>query len=539
MSERNLPQPRSLGDHVVPEERATLIREHVAMLSETALAVSDTLALGADVSDFYRILDSAPADRGPDGAVSASLKPIDAASAAGMAAAIRSGASTSVAATEASLERLAAAQERCNAVVAMDRDAALADAKRADAAVAAGKTLGPLHGVPLAHKDMLDRTGLIASWGGNIRADKPATEDATVLARLKSAGALQVAALHLTEFAYGPIGHNYVLGHARNPWNPAHVTGGSSSGTACSIAMGAIPAGIGSDTAGSLRLPASACGIVSLKPTWSLVSPAGAMPLSPSLDAVGPMARDVRDLALMLGLMAGHDVRFGLSARREAPDYVGLADKSPAGLRIGIDEALIGEAHESVQVRLYDALAALEAAGCKRVPIRIDNWRALDHLAQLIQLTEAASAHAPFLRHRREDYGPQVRTRVEYGHFVSGVDYMTAARARGVMLQKILDEVYSVADVVMLPNFAVPIPTIAELDVGGGPKLMAALANVMRYSRPLNYLGLPALTLNYRHRDGDIPNGFQLMGRPFSEGSLLAIGRAYQEHVPVLLAPTH
>ena len=214
-------------------------------------------------------------------------------SAGELASAIRDGKISSIEATEAALARLRRAHERCNAVVAFEDEDALAAAKAADAAIAAGEDLPPLHGVPLAHKDMFDRTGRIASWGGNIRADQPARDDATVIARLKAAGALQIAALHLTEFAYGPIGHNYILGHARNPWNPDHVSGGSSSGTAMSVATGAIPAGLGSDTAGSLRLPASACGITSIKPTWSLVSPAGAMALTPSLDAVGPIARDV------------------------------------------------------------------------------------------------------------------------------------------------------------------------------------------------------------------------------------------------------
>jgi aspartyl-tRNA(Asn)/glutamyl-tRNA(Gln) amidotransferase subunit A len=458
-------------------------------------------------------------------------------SALDIAAAIRSRKMSSVEATMAALDRLERAHEKCNAVVSFEREEALAAAEAADTCLSRGEPTGPLHGVPLAHKDMFDRAGKIASWGGNIRAAEPATQDATVLARLKTGGALQIAALHLTEFAYGPIGHNYVLGHARNPWNQAHVSGGSSSGTAMSIATGAIPAGLGSDTAGSLRLPASACGITSLKPTSTLVSPAGAMPLSPSLDAVGPMARDVRDLAVMLGLIAGHDPRYGGSTRRTVPGYAALAERPVKGVRIGIDEALVANSDASVQQRLADAAAALEAEGATRVAIEIDNWRTLDHLAQIVQITEAASGHAPFLRHRLDDYGPQVRTRVEYGHFVSGVDYVTAARARGQMLQRMLDQVYARCDVVMLPNFAGPIPTIAELDVGGGPQLMAALAKVMMFSRPLNYLGLPALTLPYPHVDGEIPNGFQLMGRPFSEGRLLSIGRAYQEQVPVRLAP--
>ncbi|HUS96397.1 MAG TPA: amidase, partial [Hyphomicrobiaceae bacterium] len=377
-------------------------------------------------------------------------------SATAIAAAIRAKKISSVEATTIALDRIEKAHVRCNSLVSLDREEALAAARDADAALGRGEPLGPLHGVPLAHKDMFDRTGKIASWGGNIRAAEPASEDATVLARLKAAGALHVAALHLTEFAYGPIGHNYVLGHGRNPWNPAHVSGGSSSGTAMSVATGAIPAGLGSDTAGSLRLPASACGVTSLKPTWTRISRAGAMPLSPSLDAIGPIARDVRDLALMMALMAGHDPRDGFSSRREVPDYAKLIDAPVKGLRIGIDETLIGEADASVQARIGEAMSALETAGCVKVAVRISNWQVLDHLAQLVQLTEAASGHAPFLRNRLDDYGPQVRTRVEYGHFVPGVDYMTAARARGVMLQKMLDEVYAGCDVVMLPNFAGP-----------------------------------------------------------------------------------
>ena len=458
-------------------------------------------------------------------------------SAGELAAAIRDKKISSVEATRAALARLRLAHERCNAVVAFEDDEALAAAEKADAAVAAGQDTGPLGGVPLAHKDMFNREGKIPGWGGNIRPDKPATEDATVIARLKAAGALQIAALHLTEFAYGPIGHNYILGHARNPWNPAHVSGGSSSGTAMSIATGAIAAGLGSDTAGSLRLPASACGITSLKPTWSLVSPAGAMPLSPSLDAVGPMARDVRDLALLMNAIAGHDPRFGLSTRRQQPDYSTAAEQPVKGLRIGIDEQLVAEADGSVQKRMADALAVLVEAGCEKVDIAIDNWSTLDHLAQLVQLPEAASLHAAFLRNRVDDYGPQVRTRVEYGHFVSAHDFQTALRARGTLLQKLLDQAYSRCDIVMLPNFAGPIPTIAELDVGGGPQLMAALAKVMKYSRPLNYLGLPALTLPYPKVSDALPNGFQLMGRPFSELRLLTAGIAYQRQVPAEIAP--
>ena len=457
-------------------------------------------------------------------------------SAADLAKAIRGRKISSTEVTRAALERLQPVHEKCNAVVSFEPDEALAAAKAADAALAKGAATGPLHGVPLAHKDMFDRAGKIPSWGAKIRRERPCPSDATVLARLKSAGSVQIAALHLTEFAFGPTGHNYVLGHARNPWDATRITGGSSSGSAICVAAGVVPAALGSDTAGSLRLPAAACNVTSIKPTWTRVSRAGAMPLAPSLDAVGPIARDVRDLALLLHTIAGHDPLDASSSRRPVPDYPTLLDKPVEGLRIGIDEMLIADAHPEVQRRFETAFKVLAKAGCRRVSVRFSDWTMLDHLTQLLQLPEVASAHGAYLRKRGADYGPQVRARVEFGHFVSGADHQTALRARGAILAKVLAETFGPCDVAMLPVFADPLPTIAELDVAGGPTLQSAMARVVRYTRPVNYLGLPALTLPYL-RDGYLPNGFQLIGRPFDEPRLLAMGYAYQREVPPEVAP--
>lgn len=443
---------------------------------------------------------------------------------------------SSVEATERAIDRLKPVHDACNAVVAFETEAALSAARKADAAVAKGGPLGPLHGVPLAHKDMFDRRGRIPSWGGRIHRDEPCTTDATVIQRLEAAGALQIAALHLTEFAFGPTGHNYVLGHAKNPWNRAHITGGSSSGSAISVATGVIPAALGSDTAGSLRLPAAACGIASLKPTWSRVSRAGAMPLSASIDCIGPLARDIRDIALLTSVIAGHDPRDGSSSRRAVPDLVAACGKPVAGMRIGIDETLLRDAHASVQKQVETALAVFEKAGCKRVAVRFSKWKLIDQLTQLVQLPEVASAHGRYIRKRPDDYGPQVRARIEFGHFISGADHQTAVRARGAILAETLAEAYKQADVALIPTFADPLPTIAELDVGGGPSLMAAIARVIHFTRPINYLGLPALTLPYPAFDNAIPNGFQLVGRPFSESRLMSLGGAYQQAVPPRVA---
>ncbi len=452
-------------------------------------------------------------------------------SARALAAAIRGKTVSSLEATRAAIGRLAAAHELTNCTLSLDAEEALAAAKACDATIAAGKPAGALAGVPLAHKDMFDRAGKIASWGARIRAEAPATQDATVIARYKAAGALQIAALHLTEFAFGPTGHNYVLGHARNPWDPTRITGGSSAGTAAAVAYGAIPAGLGSDTGGSLRLPAAACGVCSIKPTWGRVSRAGAMPLAPALDTVGIIARHMEDLALMLGLLAGADPRDPAASTLPVPDYLARLDDPIRGLRLGIDAAVVGSAHPDVQGMLQRVTKVLEKQGLVTAPCRFPDWQTLDHLVQLTQMPDCSAAHAAYLRSRPNDYGPQVRARLELGHFIGAVDHLTALRARGSYLRRTLEQTFKDIDIAILPIFADPLPTIAELDIGGGPTLQAAMARVVKYTRPINYLGLPTLALPVP-RAGGLPNGIQLVGRPYAEAQLLAVGRAYQREVP-------
>ena len=444
---------------------------------------------------------------------------------------VAAGAISSAALTEACLARAKAWQASRNCFIRIDGDAALEASRECDRELKRGHRRGPLHGVPLAHKDMFDRKGKVASWGARIRADTPATQDATAIARCQAADALQIAALHLTEFAFGPTGHNYVLGHARNPWDPTRITGGSSAGTAAAVAAGAIPAGLGSDTGGSLRLPAAACGVCSIKPTWGRVSRAGAMPLAPSLDTIGVIARHVEDLALLLGLLAGADARDPAATAVPVPNYLARLDDPIRGLRLGIDADVVEQAHPDVQRMLQQVAAVLEKQGLVRAVCRFPDWQTLDHLVQLVQMPECSAVHAAYLRVRPDDYGPQVRARLELGHFIPAVDHLTALRARGSYLQRTLEQTFKDIDIAILPIFADPIPTIAELDIAGGPTLQAAMGRVVKYTRPINYLGLPTLALPVP-RQGGLPNGVQLIGRPYSEAQLFAVGQAYQREVP-------
>lgn len=459
------------------------------------------------------------------------MKEFDQYSARALAKAIRKQKISSVEATKEAIARLQACHEVTNCLVSLEEDAALKAAKAIDAEIDKGKHKQPLDGVPLAHKDMFARKGKIATWGARIHAEEPAKHDAAVLARLKDAGALQIATLHLTEFAFGPTGHNYVAGHARNPWDPTRITGGSSAGTAAAVAYGAIPAGLGSDTGGSLRLPAACCGITSIKPTWGRVSRAGAMPLSPALDTIGVLARHVEDLALLMRVLAGHDKHDAGTGDVKVPDYVDHLDDSLKGLKVGIDETVNGQASPVVQGMLETVARILVGLGLKKVRSDFPDWQTLDYMTQLTQQPDAAAAHDHYLRTRPDDYGPQVRARLEIGHFIPAVAHLTALRARGTLLQQTLDQTFKDADVMLLPVLGDVLPTIAELDVGGGPDAAPKLGGVVKYTRPINYLGLPALTLPVPRGSG-LPNGFQLVGKPYSEALLFAIGQAYQQEVP-------
>jgi len=454
-------------------------------------------------------------------------------SARALAALIREGGISVLEATEDAIARAQAANPTLNAVLSWETDEALASAAEADNRRRSAKfQADALFGVPLAHKDMFDRTGLIASWGAKIRASVPAAGDATVIARLKNAGAIHFASLAMAEFAFGITGHNYHVGHCRNPHNPAHITGGSSSGPAAAVAAGLVPFALGSDTGGSIRVPSACCGISGIRPTWGLISRAGAMPLAPSLDTIGPLARDVGDLALVLSLLAGAD---SADATAKAPpaDYLDALKTSPKGVRIGVDRALFDRVTPDIARMLEDALGVLKDAGAVEVPITIPDLRELDRYAQLLQFGEASAFHAKWMRERPQDYSDQVRARLQDGFAIPAVDYIQGLRARPLIVQDWLKGPFDQADVLFLPVMNRSIPTLNETDVGGGKEMTKVIGGLLHFTRPLSYLGLPVLALPTAKDSQGLPNGFQLMGRPYAEPTLLSLGSAYQTSVGV------
>jgi len=431
-------------------------------------------------------------------------------------------------ATQSCLNRIAQWQSPLNAFMAIDAHEALAAADDADASLAKGTIRGALHGVPLAHKDMYYDAGKIVTCGSRIRRDFVATSTATALQRLKDAGTIRLGSLQMVEFAYGPTGHNTHYGPVHNPWGLDHITGGSSSGSGAAVAARLTFAALGSDTGGSIRMPAHFCGVTGLKTTVGRISRAGAMPLSQSLDTVGPLARTVGDCALLLGLMAGADANDPTAASGPLPDYMAATREPMKGLKIGVPTAFYVDDLDPEVARILDeTVVVLKREGAEIVQVELPDQRQLTAACQLVLAVEAAALHKRWLIERPQDYGPQVLMRLQNGLAIPGVSYLEALRWRGPALAAHLAAVAGV-DAVIAPVAPVAAPTIAESDVGNSPDAEAVIQRLTRFTRPINYLGLPSLAIPSGFTKSGLPVGMQLVGRSFDEAMLLRIGAAFQ-----------
>jgi aspartyl-tRNA(Asn)/glutamyl-tRNA(Gln) amidotransferase subunit A len=430
--------------------------------------------------------------------------------------------------TQSCLDRIAQWQPRLNAFMAIEADEALAAADAADAALAKGHVKGALHGVPLAHKDMYYDAGKVVTCGSKIRRDFVATTTATALQRLKDAGTIRLGSLQMAEFALGPTGHNSHYGAVHNPFAVDHITGGSSSGSGSAVAARLTFAALGSDTGGSIRMPAHFCGITGLKTTWGRISRAGAMPLSQTLDTVGPLARTSEDCALLLGLMAGADPEDPTAIAGPVPDYATAVREPIRGLRIGVPTGFyVDDLDPEVAKILDETIAALRGQGADIVQVELPDQRQLTAACQLVLAVEAAAFHKRWLIERPQDYSPQVLMRLQNGLAIPGVTYLEALRWRGPALAAHNAAVAGV-DAVIAPVAPVAAPTIVESDVGNSPDAESVIQRLTRFTRPINYLGLPSLSIPAGFTKGGLPVGMQLIGRSFDEPTLLRIGAAFQ-----------
>ncbi len=447
-----------------------------------------------------------------------------------LARAIRVGEVSAVAATEAALDALEGRGRALNATARTWPERALARAEALDRERARGRIVGPLHGVPLAHKDMFDRAGELSEWGSRIFTGRRATRTATVIAKLDAAGAVDVGRLNMVEFALGITGHNPHTGHPRNPWDRARITGGSTSGGAAAVAARLVPGTLGSDTGGSIRVPAALCGIVGIKPTFGAVSRAGAMPLSTSLDHVGPLARTALDCALLLEAIAGFDPADPTTSRRPLGPLAATLDAGVKGLRIGFArDGLEVEPEAEIAMLEGEAMAAFRDAGAAVHEQPIPPMARLNALRRIVLTVECAALHRELVRTRRADYNRETLARMMPGFALGAVDHLQALALRTPLLERFVAEVFGSCDILALPTCPVRTPTIAETDTGADSRFVAisnAMGSAIGFA---NYLGLPALSVPIGLDSRGMPVGLQLVGRPFAEALLLRAAHALEQ----------
>lgn len=447
-----------------------------------------------------------------------------------LAVAIRAKTISSEEATSACLDGIARHDGRLHAFITLDAEGALRAARALDADAAAGRWRGPLHGVPLAYKDLCHLRGLPTSCGTKTAEYFRSDHDATAVERLRDAGAVTLGKLNMTELALGPFGENAHHGHADNPWREGHVTGGSSSGSGVAVAAGFVMGALGSDTGGSIRLPSACCGIAGIKPTYGRVSRAGVMPLSWSNDHIGPMARTVRDVAMMLKACAGRDRRDATSSHRAVDDYPAALEAGIAGLRVGVPENYY---FQHIDAEMADgvrrAIVQLESLGARVTELRVPDPELMSDVCNVISRCESSTIHTRLVRERPEEIQPVVRARLALGFRISAHDYLQALRLRARLARAFVRDVFSEVDVLAAPVIPEPAPPRAHALDGEPEELARRSGRFSRFTRPFNGLGLPALSVPCGFSKSGLPLAFQIVGRPFGEATVLRAGHAYEQ----------
>jgi aspartyl-tRNA(Asn)/glutamyl-tRNA(Gln) amidotransferase subunit A len=424
--------------------------------------------------------------------------------------AYRSGDVSPVDVVERSLERIRERDGEINAWITVLGERAVAAAREAEGALAGGRDLGPLHGIPVALKDNVATAGVETTCASRIRRGFVPVADADVVTRLREAGAIVLGKTNLLEFAYGIVHPDF--GQCNNPLDTGRTSGGSSSGSCAAVADGMVPLAVGTDTGGSIRVPAAYCGVVGLKPTYDLVSRRGVFPLSWSLDHVGPIARTGADAALLLRAMAGERLP---AAGAPAP---GLR-----GLRVGVpDEHLGADVRPRVRAAFDRALADLERAGALVAGVSVPSLALADDALFPIFGPEAAAVHEEWMRTRPQDYAPMTRTQLELGLLVPATDYVRAQRFRS-LLRSEFDRAFAAVDVVVAPTVAWVAPAEDPAIAGDDGAVEA------RRTGPYNLTGHPAVTVPCGPAEDGLPAGLQFAGPSMTDRRLLAVAAAYEE----------
>ena len=424
---------------------------------------------------------------------------------------------------EALFRRADALDGRLHSYIRPTREIALRSAREAESEIAAGRHRGMLHGIPYGLKDIIDCAGVPTTAHSRILEGNVPDRDAAVTEKLAAAGCVLMGKMATHEFALGGPSFDLPWPPPRNPWSTDRFTGGSSSGSAAAVAAGLLPAALGTDTGGSVRGPASLCGLVGMKPTYGRVSRRGVFPLAYSLDTVGPLTRTVEDNALLLTAIAGHDPRDPGSAQVPVPDFAAGLDAGVRGLRVGVIRHFYAEDMEAdpeVSGAVEEAVEVLAGLGAEVRELRLEPLELYAACSRTLITSEAYAVHERWLRERPGDYGASLRQRLLPGAFVRAVDYVHATRLRRRLVEQFEDATETV-DVVVTVSSMDPPPRIEDADE-------IARTYPRQARQPFNVIGVPALALPVGYTRSGLPLSMQIVGRAFDEATVYRAAGAYE-----------
>ncbi|MDO8751866.1 MAG: amidase [Dehalococcoidia bacterium] len=433
---------------------------------------------------------------------------------------------------EAHLARVSEMEPALNSFITVTGEAAMAAARQAERDIMAGRYLGPLHGVPFALKDIYYVAGVRNTSGSRIFDQFVPPYDSTVAARFKKAGGILLGKLNLHQFAYGPTGENPDYGDMHNPWDTDCIAGGSSGGSGAATAAGQCTLTMGTDTGGSIRIPAGLCGIVGLKPTYGRLSRHGITTLSWSMDHAGPMVRSVEDAALIMNALAGHDTHDPTSATAPVPDFTKALTGDIRGLRVGVPREFFEVPLDpEVKAAVRKAIELLEYLGASVTEVSWPMFHQAAAISSVILMSEATAYHRDLLRSRGAELAPSVRLRLEAGLFFSAADYVKAQQARTLFNHQSLELLRQV-DVLAGPTLPVAACKLGTAEIQVGNTRQGVIPTLTQFSRPFNINGFPAITVPCGFSSPGLPIGLQLAGRPFDEETVLRAAHAYEQATP-------
>jgi len=420
----------------------------------------------------------------------------------------------------ACLDRIQQYDPGLNAFIRVDEEGALEAARQCESELAKGDSRGPLHGIPVAIKDLFDVAGQCTSAHSRVRMNHVASTDAAVVKKLRAAGAIIIGKTALHEFATGGPSFDLPLPPARNPWKRSHHPGGSSSGSAVAVAAGFVPVAIGTDTGGSVRNPATACGITGMKPTYGAISRAGAFPLSFSLDHVGVLSRDVLDNALVLEALLGRDDADPSSIHHPESCLRTRLNDGAQKLRIGVIEGFCEQADPEIRAAFTRACSEFEALGAELVPLQLSPLDDYVDCGRLILQAEAFAVHQPWLRTRIREYSKRGRTRLLPGAFLSAHDYLRAQQLRTALAREYASAMVAVDAAICVSSLELP----CEID--DEDKVDRTYDRQAR--TPFNLTGTPAVSIPMGFSESGLPIGLQVLGKPLEEAMVYRVARAYE-----------